>query len=156
MNSEHSSNDSEHSPTLDQQSIILPFDNNPSTQSLSQNHSAVSTSYNLIYKKSSQINMNKVNLNSIEHINERPVDAKQHRSINSNAMTEHRVSFAPRKNRQYKITIMHSDDRSIRYIFRQMQDSNRSNTFSISVMTNFWILYLVYQITCNCTKRQKI
>jgi hypothetical protein len=147
MNSGQSPNDSEVSASPGQQSIILPFDNNPSTQSLSQNHSAISSSDNLLGKRSfhSRLNKDKANSTSMEYINEIPINAKQHRSINLNAITEHR---------QYKITVLHSDE-------ALELASNKCKIvteviLSNSLLTTYWMFYLVYQTASNCTEKQII
>ncbi|CAF3690242.1 unnamed protein product [Rotaria sordida] len=125
MNSIQSQNDLEYNSIpviIDQQSIInqekilSSTNNNSLIQSFSQNHSSIAkskiVSHHLVPKKSSQFqsNIDKINVNSIEHINKHSSVIRQNLSINSNAINEHQCSSTPMKHRRYKITVMHSDE----------------------------------------------
>jgi hypothetical protein len=117
MNSGRTPNDSEYSMTpvtparqsiTSHKSIVLPPNNNPSSQSLSQNYSTRSTSK--IINCDLQSNINKVSSSLMEHASESPSDTKPHVSINSNAMIGHQCPSVPLKHRRYKITVIHSDE----------------------------------------------
>jgi hypothetical protein len=110
MNSDRSPNDSQNSVTpittgrqsvVSHESVLLPSNNNSSTQSLSRNHSSISTSRII----TSQSIENKVDQNLVEKVNTSPSVKREHILINSQQR-----SSVPIKNRRYKITVMHSDE----------------------------------------------
>jgi len=147
MNSGRSPNDSERSGTpltsgqrsiTSHENIRLLSNQDPSTQPLSQSHSAVPSSKivtgDLVHKMSfhSQSNIDKVTLNSIKYIGENPSDIRQY---NSNAITEYQSSSSPIKHRRYRITVIHSDEPTSQY---------RTKTeviFSVSLVKN--VVYFI-------------
>jgi len=155
MHSGQTPNDSEYSITpattgrpsiASHESILLPSNNNPSTRSLSQNHSAVPTSKiincDLVATKSfhSRLNTDKIFPSLIEHVTDSPRDTKSHILINSNAITEHQCPSIPMKHRRYRITLMHTDELSD-------TSSNQCRTAMEVIFANFFfVIDFVYFI----------
>jgi len=147
MNSGRSPNDSERSGTpltsgqrsiTSHENIRLLPNQDPSTQPLSQSHSAVPSSKiitgDLVHKMSfhSRSNIDKVTLNSIKYIGENPSDIRQY---NSNAITEHQSSSSSAKQRRYRITVIHSDEPTSQY------RTKMEVIFSISLLKN--VVYFI-------------
>lgn len=113
MNSGQTLNESEYSITpavtrrqslVSHESIILPVNDTHSPIPMSKiiNHDSISTK---------NFNIDKILPNSIEHPSRNPSDTKLYMPSNSNATTErHQRPSTSMKHRQYKITIMYSDE----------------------------------------------
>ena len=146
MTSDRSPNQSDYSitpattaqPSIASHESIIPLSNNhPSTQSLSQNYSAVPTSDiaipDLIPTKA--VYSSQVSLSPTEHVSNSLTDEKPYRLLNSNAILEHQCPPIPQKHRRYKITVLHSD------VLSDTSSNNgktaREVIFTISFLTGF-------------------